>query len=257
MSDKISAVIITYNEERNIGECIISIQEVVDEIVVVDSFSNDNTKQICEKLGVKFVQKLWEGYSAAKNWGNSLCKYEYILSIDADERLSEELKKSILERKGNLSGTYTFNRLTNYCGKWIQNSGWYPDKKKRLFPKSEAYWNDNSLHEKLLFHHSQSDTYLKGDLLHYSFYSIESHISKINKYTEIEAQQAFSSGEKVSYFAWIMGSFFKFIKIFILHKGYKDGLHGFLIASFSSYSKFLKYAKLKQIYFQQRQKKNL
>lgn len=196
MSTNISAVIITHNEENNIEDCIKSLKGIVDEVIVVDSFSTDNTQQICERLGANFFQRKWEGYSSAKNWGNSLSKGNYILSIDADERLSEKLRSSILIHKHNLTGTYTFNRLTNYCGRWIKNSGWYPDKKTRIFPKEGSFWNENALHEKLVFTSQLQDTFLEGDLLHYSFSSIERHISKINNYTTIEASEAYKAGEK-------------------------------------------------------------
>lgn len=245
----LSAVIITFNEEQNIERCINSIVDVADEIIVVDSYSKDNTKKICEALKVSFIQKSWEGYSAAKNFGNHQAQGSYILSIDADECLSEELKRSILNVKPELEGVYSFNRLTNYCGRWIKNCGWYPDKKIRIFPKKDTYWNNSEIHESLIFKGNFKETFLSGDLLHYSFGSVEEHISKINHYTTIEAQQAGKAGKKVNYFSWILGPLFKFFKIYFIHKGFLDGFHGFLIASFSSYSKFLKFAKLKQLNF--------
>lgn len=243
----LSAVIITFNEEKNIDRCIKSLFGIADEIVVVDSFSTDNTKKICEALKVTFLQKAWEGYSAAKNFGNHQAQGSFILSIDADEALSEELRKNILQVKPELAGIYSFNRLTNYCGRWIKNCGWYPDKKIRIFPKNDTYWNNSEIHEGLIFNGNFKETFLAGDLLHYSFGSVEEHISKINHYTNIEAQQALKTEKELNYFSWIFGPFFKFFKIYFIHKGFLDGFHGFLIASFSSYSKFIKYAKIKQL----------
>ncbi|CAN5616880.1 glycosyltransferase family 2 protein [soil metagenome] len=243
----LSAVIITFNEEKNIERCINSIIDVVDEILVVDSYSTDKTEEICKKLKVSFRQKTWEGYSAAKNYGNKEAIGSYILSIDADESLSEELKNNILKVKAELKGIYSFNRLTNYCGRWIKNCGWYPDKKIRIFPKEDSYWNDSEIHENIFFKGNPEENFLHGDLLHYSFGSVEEHMLKINNYTTIEAQQAYKAGKRMNYFSWIFSPLFKFLKIFFIHKGFLDGFHGFLIASFSSYSKFLKYAKLKQL----------
>lgn len=255
MTIKISGVIITNNEERNIEDCIQSINEVVDEIIVIDSFSSDNTRMICERLQVNFYQKEWEGYSQAKNFGNSVAKGSHILSIDADERLSDKLKKSIISCKSNLQGSYSFNRLNNYCGKWIKHSGWYPDRKIRIFPKTGSFWNENEIHEKLITDNPSNNTFLKGDLLHFSIDSIEQHVNKINYYTNIEALEAFKENKQVGFSEWVVSSFFKFFKIYFLKLGFLDGLHGFLIASFSAYSKFLKYSKLKQLYFLQRNKK--
>jgi glycosyltransferase involved in cell wall biosynthesis len=249
MALTLSAVIITFNEERNIRRCINSLQGVVDEIIVIDSYSTDQTREICEALKVTFLQKRWEGYSAAKNYGNQQAKGSFILSIDADESLSDELRKNVLEVKPILEGAYSFNRLTNYCGRWIKNCGWYPDKKIRIFPKNSACWNNSELHEDLILKEFTRETFLEGDFLHYSFGSLEEHIFKINQYTSIEAQQAFKSGKKANIISWIFGPLFKFFKIYFIHKGFLDGLHGFLIASFSSYSKFLKMAKLKQLYY--------
>ena len=131
---KLTAVIIAYNEARNIKRCIASLLNVADEIVVVDSYSTDATPSICKGLGVQFHQRDWKGYSKQKNYGNGLASNDWILSIDADEALSEKLKKSILHEKENgKSYNYSFNRLTNYCGKWIHYCGWYPDTKIRMF----------------------------------------------------------------------------------------------------------------------------
>ena len=133
---KLSCAIITLNEERNVARCIESLAGIADEIVVIDSGSTDATEAICRSYGVKFIQHDFEGYVEQKNFAVSQCAFEYILSLDADELLSEELKESISEIKNNWDKDgYSFNRLTNYCGKWIRHCGWYPDRKLRLFKK--------------------------------------------------------------------------------------------------------------------------
>ena len=136
---KISAVIITYNEERNIGSCLDSVKAVADEIVVVDSYSTDKTQEICSRMNVKFLQHHFEGHIEQKNYAVSCVQYGHVLSLDADEILSEKLKQSIIAAKQNWRfDGYSFNRSTNYCGNWIRHSGWYPDTKLRLWNRTKG-----------------------------------------------------------------------------------------------------------------------
>ena len=137
----LSVVIITYNEERNIGRCLDSIKDIADDIVVVDSFSTDKTEEICIPYNVNFIKRSWEGYSLTKNFANKQAKHDWIFSIDADEALSEELKHSIMQaKKIGINQTYEICRLTNYCGHWIRHSGWYPDIKLRIFDRGTSDW---------------------------------------------------------------------------------------------------------------------
>ena len=176
---KISAAIITFNEEINIKRCLCSLMEVVDEIVVVDSGSTDQTQKIALELGAKVVVNPFKGHIEQKNFAITQTKYDWIISLDADEALSEELKFSILSIKNDLSDTaYEFNRLTNYCGKWIKHSGWYPDKKLRIFHKSHGKWGGKNPHDQFILT-SGKPHHLKGDLLHYSFYTVEDHKKQI------------------------------------------------------------------------------
>ena len=150
---KISATVITFNEEKNIQRCLESLEGIVEEVIIVDSFSTDNTKKICEKFNIKFYEREFIGYSNQKNWAIEKAKYDIILAIDADEALDIKLKKSIsnIKDKWKLNGYY-FNRKTNYCGQWINFSGWYPNKQLRLFNKNKGSWNDNLVHEKVNFY---------------------------------------------------------------------------------------------------------
>ena len=165
MEVELSAVIITFNEERNIRRCIESVLEVVDEIVVVDSFSTDKTKTICQEYNVRFIEHPFEGYIEQKNWAKSQATHNCILSLDADEALDGRLKESILKIKSDWKYAYKMNRLTNYCGKWIHHSGWYPDTKLRLFDRREGDWGGINPHDKFIVKNSEKVKHLEGDIL--------------------------------------------------------------------------------------------
>jgi len=246
MINKISAVIITKNEERNIERCLESLEGITDEIIVVDSFSTDSTEDICKKYNVKFVQQEFVDYSISKNYGNSLSSFPFILSLDADEEVSVELKKSILDVKADLKADgYHFNRKTNYCGQWINHCGWYPDTKLRLFRKTKASWK-GKVHETLEL--EGSSKFLKGDILHYSFTSIEGHVKKLNKYAEMAALELFERQKKASVIKIAFAPPFEFFKKYFIQRGFLDGFYGFVICKMSAYYKFYKYAKLKDLW---------
>ena len=241
---KLSAVIITYNEARNIKRCVASLLDVVDEIVVVDSYSTDATPSICKGLGVQFHQRDWKGYSKQKNYGNGLASNDWILSIDADEALSEELKKSILKEKERGNGyNFSFNRLTNYCGKWIHHCGWYPDTKIRMFNRTNDDWQ-GEVHEKLTVSKSAVSK-LKGDLLHFSYNSVSDHVQRANKYSTLGAEELFSNGKKASLIKVVFNPWLKFNRMFFIQLGFLDGIEGFTISLITAYGTFLKYIKLK------------
>lgn len=245
---KISAVIITFNEERNIKRCLESLKGIADEIVVVDSYSTDRTPEICEMYDVKFIQNPFTDFAAQKNFANSHTNHKFILSLDADESLSKKLRTSILNWKesGN-HDAIKINRSNNYCGKWIKYSGWYPDSKYRLFDKTKARWTGEKVHEYLEVDEDAQKGKIEGDILHYSVYTIEQHIATINKYSTLKAEINFEKKKNTSYFKIILGPRIKFFKIFILKGGFRDGWSGYLIAKNSSYSDFLKHAKLRQL----------
>jgi len=134
MQIQLSVVIITFNEEKNIARCLDSVATIADDIVVVDSFSTDNTKHICEEKNIHFIEHKFDGHIEQKNWAITQAKHQYVLSLDADEALTKELQVEIIKAKNNWQyDGYSFNRLTNYCGVWIKHCGWYPDKKLRLW----------------------------------------------------------------------------------------------------------------------------
>ena len=246
---KISAVVITFNEERNIERCITSLKTVTDEIIIIDSFSVDRTAEICHHMGVKFFQRKWEGYSIAKNYGNSLAANDYILSIDADEAVSDELCNSLndFRKTEENQDAYCFNRCTNYCGTWIKHGDWYPDIKLRLWNRTKGQWV-GEIHEEVVMQPGTTKGLLKGDLLHYSYYSLEQHLSQANKFTDLTAKAAFEKGKKAGFFKIFLNPYFKFFKDYILKFGFLDGYQGFVVCKISAYATLLKYAKLREMY---------
>ena len=247
MQINLSVIIITFNEEKNIERCLASVKDIADEIVVVDSFSTDKTKEICLKHDVLFIQKKWEGYSKTKNFANSQAKNNWILSLDADEALSPKLSDSIVLLKQNLGLTFcSFNRLTNYCGTWIKNGGWYPDSKIRIFDKTIANWV-GEIHEELSFSTPVKIKHLQGDCLHYSYYSLEQHYAQVEKYTDIAANDLFIKNKSVSFVKLYFSPAIKFLRDYFFKLGFLDGKAGFTIARISAYATYLKYAKLKQL----------
>lgn len=245
---KISVTIITLNEERNIERCIRSVQEVADEIIVLDAFSSDNTPVICRELDVRFEQRKWDGYAPTKNYLNSLAQCDYILSMDADEALDETLKEEILALKHlNEPEIYSVNRLTNYCGKWIKHSGWYPDVKVRLFPKKDSYWSGEHVHEELVHSAHIPVKQLKGHLEHYSYYTYQEHRERADKYSALTARKMFEAGNRASIIKPYISGLMRFVKMYILQLGFLDGKMGFKIAQISCQSNVFKYKELRRI----------
>src|SRR5690554_1529655 len=198
MKHQLTSTIITFNEERNIARCIDALMPISDEIIVLDSYSSDRTIEICKSKNVRIEQREWKGYSNAKNYLNQLATHEYIFSVDADEAPDETLQAAILRiKKEGLIGIYEVNRLTNYCGKWIKHSGWYPDVKIRIFPKSISNWEGAYVHEELVVDGNPVAKNLSGHLLHYSYYSQTEHKQRADKYSELTAIKMFEKGKRV------------------------------------------------------------
>lgn len=246
---KISAVIITFNEEKNIQRCLDSLQNIADEIVVLDSFSTDKTKEICEKSGVKFYQHAFDGHIEQKNRAITYASHPYILSLDADEALDERLKKSILEVKNNWTHDgYTMNRLTNYCGHWVKHCSWYPDTKLRLWDSRKGEWTGTNPHDMYkLYDGNKSIKHIKGDILHYSYNSVEEHYKQVEYFTDIASKAYVEKGKNASYYKLIVNPIAKFIDHYILHLGFLDGKTGFSISKISAYATYLKYKKIRDL----------
>ena len=247
---KLSVVIITFNEEKNIERCINSVKSVADEIIVLDSFSSDKTKEICERHQVLFFQHTFDGHIQQKNRAITFASNPHILSLDADEALDQTLIASILEVKKNFNKSgYYMNRLTNYCGHWVKHCGWYPDRKLRLWDRRTGHWTGINPHDKFeLFEGNKYAGYLKGDILHFSYYSIEDHYKQVDYFTDISAKAYFSRGKKASLLNLIVNPIAKFIDHYILKLGFLDGKAGYLISKISAYATYLKYKKLRNLY---------
>jgi glycosyltransferase involved in cell wall biosynthesis len=246
----ISAVIITQNEQDNIGRCLDSVADVADEIVVVDAFSTDATAVICSNQSVRFIQHPFEGHIEQKNYAMHQATHDYVLSLDADEALSETLKKSILQAKTHWKfDGYSLNRLTNYCGKWIKHCGWYPDLKIRLWDRRKGKWGGVNPHDRVIMGTGTQICHLEGDLLHYSYPSIRQHVSQINTYSDIAAREAFNNGRSAYVIIDILlNPALTFLKKYFLKLGVLDGYAGFMISIHTAYGKFLKYIKLRELH---------
>lgn len=248
---KISVAIITLNEEKKIARCLESVKDIADDIVIVDSFSTDKTEEIAKNYPVRFIKQKFLGHVEQKNLALDLTEHEYVLSLDADETLDENLIKNIKEIKKTETPAdgYSFNRLTRYVNKWIYYCGWYPDTKLRLFKKSLGRWTGLNPHDivKLSNHSKRNIIKLKGNILHYSYDSISSHVQQTNGFTTIAAKAAYKAGIRSSLFKIITRPFLKFFKDYFLKRGFLDGRYGFIICFINSLSALLKYAKLKDL----------
>lgn len=245
---KLSAVIITFNEERNLQRCIDSLKGVADEIVVVDSFSTDATKQIAENSGARFLQHPFEGHIQQKNVALAQATHTWVLSLDADEALDETLRQSILAVKseGKAIG-YSMNRLTNYCGHWVRHCGWYPDTKIRLIRNGHGRWKGVNPHDRLELSDSAKPIHLRGDILHYSYYTLNDHLKQIEYFGDIAARELLIRNKKISWPMVVVKVVAQFIKSYFLKLGILDGMTGWTISRMSAYATWRKYTKLKHL----------
>lgn len=241
---KISAAIITFNEEENIERCISSLKKVADEILVVDSFSTDNTEKICSSLGVKFLQNKFEGHISQKNFAMKSATHDFVLSLDADEQLSNELIESILKIKESADAdAYIFNRLNNYCGKWIKHGVWYPDRKIRLWNRTKGEWGGTNPHDKIVMQKNSSVKNLSGNLFHYTVKTPAEYKLQMEKFSSIAADEMLKRGKSSSQFEAVVKGYFAFVRSYVLRAGLLDGKAGYEIANGYARYTYLKYFK--------------
>jgi glycosyltransferase involved in cell wall biosynthesis len=237
---ELSVVIITFNEAKNIRRAIESALRITDDVVIWDSFSTDQTPNICAEYPVRFFQNNWEGYSISKNKANAQAKYDWILSLDADEAFDEKLERSILQWKQSAPVPASFKRLTNYCGSWIRHCGWYPDIKYRLFNRTTTKW-EGLIHESLIDNSNRQVHLLEGDCLHYSYYTPEDHYKQALKFVTIMAQEKVDQGKRTSFLMRYFSAGFKFFQMYILKGGILDGSAGYWVCRRSAWAAFMKY----------------
>jgi glycosyltransferase involved in cell wall biosynthesis len=243
----ISLAVITYNEEDNIIKLFDSLADIVEEIIIVDSYSTDKTKEICTQKypHVKFFEKKFDGYGEQKNYALDLCSNEWVLFLDADELPDEELKSSIKKILSSEKTEFSIYKakFNNHLGiHLIRFGGWGNVHRERLFRKNSAKYSDDKVHECLIT--DQKAGFLEGKINHYTYKSIHHHITKVNKYSDMMAEKMFEKGKKINRFKIIVSPVYEFIKVFIFKLGILDGFAGFYIAKTMSYYTFLKYIKL-------------
>ena len=243
---KISAAIIAFNEERNIARAIESLR-CCDEIVVVDNGSIDRTVEIAENLGARVVYETWHGYAAQKNLAAQQATHDWILSIDADETLTEALEAEIwqLKKTGPEFDAYTMPRLAQYLGRWILHSGWYPDRKVRLFHREKAKWVGDFVHESV--HVDGRIGHLEGNLLHFTCDSLSEHLKTMDSYTTLAAQQIVMQKRQIGYTQLLFDPIWTFWQTYLLKRGFLDGFEGLAIAYMAAMYNFLKYAKARNM----------
>ena len=242
--EKISACIISYNEENKIEDCLKSLKGVIDEIIVVDSISTDRTKEIVQKYTDKIFDQKFLGHVEQKNLAVEKASHDWILSLDCDERLTDDLKNSILKVKNNLedADAYRMARKTFYVYRWL-NHCWYPDFKVRLFNRKSAKWGGTNPHDRVVIDGDNIVT-LNGDIEHYSFNSISEHIQTIDLFTEIGADEIIKRNKPVSIVSpWTHG-IWTFVKLYIFKRGFLDGYAGLVVAVLSGMHAFVKYNKV-------------
>jgi glycosyltransferase involved in cell wall biosynthesis len=246
--NSISAVIITFNEEKNIGRCIDSLLEVADEVVVLDSFSSDRTTDIAAQKGAVVYQQSFAGYFQQKNKAFQLASHHYILSLDADEALSYELAAAIIAEKKTLQLTACqMNRCNVFCGKPIKHGLWYPDKKIRLFDKRTAVCGGINPHDKIILPANTPVKHLKGDLLHYTCSSTQEYLKRNEEISTVAARSLFENGRKAHWAKLLFSPAWTFINGYIFKKGFLDGSVGWMIAVNTARQSFQKYNKLRRL----------
>ena len=239
----ISAVIITYNEEKNILGALESVSWA-DEIIVVDSNSTDGTREIAERQGAKVIVRDWPGFSEQKQFGVDASNHDWILSLDADERVSPELKVEIetLKKSGPTADGYRIPRLSFYMDREIRHSGWYPDRQLRLFDRRKGRWNGRRIHESVQMAPEARTADLNSNIHHFSVKSVTQHHQMIGeRYAPLGARQMYESGRATSRFQVIMAGPIAFLRSYVLKMGFLDGFPGFCIARFAAYHAYLKH----------------
>lgn len=244
--EKISGVIITYNEEKRIEHCLKSLVPFCDEIVLVDSFSTDQTLEIASKYTSKIYQRKFDTYVAQKGYATSLAENKWVFWIDADERVSDELIQAILQlkRDGFKADGYKINRLSYYINGFYKYSGWYPDAKIRLFNKNQGCWGGEDPHDKIIMNSDARIDRIRKDVIHFTYRNLDHQIEKMNQFTSRSANEILKTGKQFIILRMFFNTIFKFIKCYIFQGGFLAGTKGLINSAFNAFYIFSKYAKL-------------
>jgi len=245
---EIAVVVIAFNEEDRLANALKSVKDIAAEIIVVDSYSQDNTVEVAKQFTNKVFRRKWTNYSDQKNFANSKASYPWILSLDADECLSPQLQEEILKLKYEEPDVSAFSmpRKVLYLGKWIRHSGWYPDRKLRLFRKEKALWEGEYVHERLVY--DGRILKLKGDIHHFTYRSISDHLERINIFSSLGAKKLYAEKKKCRWFHLVYLPSLRFLKSFFWNAGFLDGYAGFVISVLHGYAVFARYVKLREIW---------
>jgi glycosyltransferase involved in cell wall biosynthesis len=243
---KITATIITLNEERKIARAIESLR-CCDEILILDSGSTDRTVELAANLGARVIEAGWRGYAGQKNWAADQATHDWILSLDADEALSEALEAEIwnLKKSGPQYDAYTMPRQAQYLGRWILHSGWYPDRKVRLYDRLKARWVGDFVHESV--QPKGRVGHLQANILHFTCDSLSEHLRTLDRYTTLSAEELVSRKVQVSIWRLIFDPPWTFIKAYIFQRGFLDGFEGLIICYMAAFYTFLKYSKARNM----------
>jgi len=237
----ISAIVITHNEERNIGRCLASVAPIAEQIVVVDSKSSDRTVELARKFTPEVHVREWSGYARQKQWALDRCRHEWIFWVDADEEVSVDLREEIRALDFTRDG-YRVPRKVWYLGRWIRHCGWYPGYVLRLFRRDRGSFDDRLVHERVKLNGSVA--HLSGPLYHYSYRDIAHHLAKMNEFTSLAAEQLYREGRRTSPPELVARSVSRFLRMYTLQRGFLDGAAGLVVSVLGGYYVFLKYAKL-------------
>jgi glycosyltransferase involved in cell wall biosynthesis len=243
---QITATIITMNEERNIARAIESLR-CCDEVLIVDSGSVDRTVELAENLGARVVEANWRGFACQKNRAAEEASHDWVLSLDADEALSEALEGEIwnLKKNGPRFDAYTMPRLAQYLGRWILHSGWYPDRKIRLYDRRKATWVGEFVHESV--ESTGRVGHLESNILHFTCESLSEHLKTMDRYTTLAAQELAAGKTPVGIGRLVVDPAWTFVKTYLVQRGFLDGVEGLTIAYMAALYTFLKYAKARNM----------
>lgn len=268
----ISAFVIAYNEEDSIERCLKSLS-FCDEIVVIDSFSTDRTCELASRHGAKVFKRVWTGYRDQKAFGLEQVSHSWVLNIDADEEVGQDLKREIqrvlcaarahaidktqdgteLGESSKIAEGYEVNRVVYYQDRFWRSGGWYPEYRLRFFQKQYIKWGGTEPHERPELISGRSER-LGGELYHYTYRDLNDQIDRLNKFSSIAADEMFASGKRVQLFRLLSSPVLRFMKFFVIKKGYREGVFGFIIGVLEGYYTFLKYAKLWEKYYLERKR---